>query len=168
MNLKKLTKTERFLESALNYKNAYVEVGHFSESGEHPEAEMSYVDLMKLHHTGVPEFNIPSRPVLDILESEMDFEVRERDFIKQIKRIKDSKLNDKKVANILQKIGKEIAEREADIFGSSKLADNSNPRRDKRGALKVNSPLIDENYLIDAISYRDSITKKIKRLVDAE
>lgn len=162
MNEGRETKTEKALKALLKSNGEYVEIGHFSESGLHPEAEISYVDLMKYHSAGDPSKNIPSRPVLEILRNSLLSVTKNIAINMALKSFRKSGFDLMACEIALRKIGKIIGEEEVDIFGSNRLIGNAKRTQATKGE---NAPLVDTQALVKEVSYRDSITRKIHKVL---
>ena len=163
MNNGKETKLEKALKNLLKSNGAFVEIGHFSESGFHPEADITFVDLMKYHSAGDPSKNMPSRPVLEILLNSMPRATSHAEIKKALKNYKTMGFSRKALKITLQRIGESIGEDEVDIFGSRRLRSNSkNTQRMKGGE---DTPLVDTQALVEEVAYKDSITKTIHKIL---
>lgn len=137
--------------------NESVSVGHFAESGEHSSG-MSYPELMKLHHTGVPSQGIPARPVLTILFQNNLHLINQPVVQKAIKAYMKSDLSEKAQAKMLRAIGRHLAQKEVELFGSTPpLTENAQSTRDMKG---FDAPLVETGELMEATSYKDSVTKR--------
>jgi hypothetical protein len=134
-----------------------VEVGHFQEQGNHSTAGISYVEMMKKHHTGY-EFDghrVPSRMIRDVFGHTIGGDMKGV--------IKSHFMQWGKVPNthgsrmlLLTGIGKDMREREKSIFGvpSSKIISNSPVTEAIKGH---NSPLVDSGELMEATAYKTSL-----------
>lgn len=158
----KETKTEKALKALLKSNGAYVEIGHFSESGMHPEADITFVDLMKYHSAGDPSKLIPSRPVLEILKNSLLQVTKNIHIGNALKRFKEQGFEHKALGHTLRSIGLAIGEEEVDIFGSRRLIGNSERVKAIKGE---DAPLVDTQALVEEVSYRDSISKTIHKVL---
>jgi len=163
MNLKLKRRKGPFLRKLKAIKkldSQKVEVGHFK--GEvHSTADMSYVELMQIHHVGRPG-SFPPRPVLDVLK------FRNRDLLGQgeIKRAMkkwvrgDMKPEDTK--ELLNTYGRYLRNSEKAIFGKPlALSANAPSTVIKKGGR--NTPLVDTSELKDNVGFRTSLNKAIKK-----
>ncbi len=162
----KKTKTEMMLHNLLKANGGSVSVGHFEESGKHPDADMSYPDLMKLHHfgghaSGITNSEVPARPVLEILQDSMPTPTKDKSIIKAIKGAKKGSFTREAVKGMLDEIGFIIGSEEKSIFGSDRLVGNSAFTIRLKGG---DSPLIDAGSLVNHIAYKNSYDKQIKYL----
>lgn len=125
-----------------------VESGYFKEQPDHPEANMSYAQLMTIHEYGFG--NIPDRPVREITMVNMKGEVG-----KILKR-NLFKLSEEKLLDV---IGKNTTQFAKSIFGESPpLTANSPDTIDSKG---FDAPLVYSGSLAASWSYRVSINGKI-------
>ncbi len=154
-NKGKKTKTELRLENLLKLRGEKVEVGHFPESGLHYSG-MTFPELMKLHATGVPSRNIPSRDVLEILFSNHYDLTKHPDIKKQLSRLIHNAENPRVVVEFLDEVGRILLEEEVDIFGSNQLAPNKAWVADSKP--DGNTPLVDTQELVSETSYKNSMT----------
>lgn len=153
---KKKSKTEQKLENLLKLHDEYVEVGHFKDSGMHYSG-MTYPELMILHHYGVPEKNIPPRPVLDILRANFHKPLSHPEVKKAFEKLSSTMCTKNDLITFLESVGEAIRDEEVDIFGSSRLTSNS--RAVAASKPDGNTPLVDTQDLVKETSYKDSITK---------
>ena len=149
---------DKKIKALKKFDKAKVEVGHFASQGNHSEINESYVDIMKLHHTGgsVGGIPIPERPVL----THLDFESRE--FLSS-KSVKNSLKNGVVLGDLnstLNFIGLSLRDKEKDIFGDpTKLQPNADATVIRKHG--VDSPLVDTGELRDKVAYRLSTNKTI-------
>lgn len=150
-NLEKLIKKIKKLEQA------NVESGYFPEQGDHPYAEMSYVDLAYIHSKG--EGNFPPRdvrfPTYLNLQNSITFKTSVH------KDLKNHLYKDLKLDTVLTNIGVEVTNLAKSFFGipSSFLPMNSSEWAEIKGA---NTPLVFEGYLMDAWSFKTSELPNIR------
>ncbi len=160
MNPLPKSKTEKKLENLLRANDEKVSVGHFAESGTHYSG-FTFPELMMLHHNGTN--HIPARPVLEILFNNQPRILNNPAVRKAVKQYTDSKMTKKDLTTMLQTIGQVIGEEEVDIFGSRLLAPNAK----STAAAKPdgNVPLVDTQDLVNETSYKDSVTKKRRKVI---
>lgn len=135
-----------------------VEVGHFQEQGNHSQTGISYVNMMKMHHTGY-EFDgktVPSRMVLTVLGISIGGNLKGV--------IKSHFLKWGKVPNtfnsrmlLLNGIGKDLREAEKSIFGIPSQFIPMNAPMTVRFKEGRNTPLVDSGELRDATAYKTSL-----------
>jgi len=162
INEGKETKTEKILKGLLKNNGESVKIGHFSDSGIHPDSNISFVDLMKYHSAGDPSKNIPSRPVLEILVTSMLKVTAHKQVANALRRFKVNGFDKKALEIMLKDIGEAIGEEEVNIFGSHRLAANAQRTKDIKGS---ETPLVDTQDLVREVSYKDSITKKPHKIL---
>lgn len=159
---KQLKELERRLKKL---QRASATVGWFAQSGAHPTADMSYVDLAKLHASGVPSKNIPVRDPLYLAYKKFNIKnsVLKKDLALYLSGLNRApKISHKKVlTNWAEEFGNSVK----DIFGDEsqlepnaeytqkiKLAEGKDPR----------APLVFDGHLRDAITFRiDNAYSKI-------
>lgn len=125
-----------------------VESGYFKEQPDHPEANMSYAQLMTIHEYGYD--GNEERPVRDITMANMKGEVGK--ILKQ----NLFKLSEEQLLDV---IGKNTTRFAKSVFGdTSLLASNSAYTIDLKG---FDAPLVDSGLLANNWSYRVSINGKI-------
>lgn len=144
--------------SSIQTENAYI--GHFQEQGLHSQADMTYPELMKLHHNGGDMgavYNVPPRPLLDYL-FQANANLDDSRVTEAINIWLKSPFNKKDHKKLLNTIGKIIAEKERDMFGQSPpLAPNSDWKL-------TNEPLVDTGELRDNVAYMNTMDGKIKKI----
>lgn len=127
-------------------------VGYFSDQPEHTTAKMTYANLMAIHEFGVPEENIPARPVMQLTQNYGNLSQEDIDAIrKAFKGFFSEKVPYNKVGTYLNNVGMYYQAKGKSFFGSTMLTPT------KRG----NDPLIDTSELRDNFSYRTTITYKV-------
>jgi len=132
-------------------------VGHFESQGVHSSG-LSYVDLMRIHHTGgnpSGQVPLPPRPVLDLLVFNNE-RLEDPKFKLAFERWKKRTYGESSNAILLEDIGKILRDKEKAIFGSNKLAPNKVPPKD------VNNPLIDSGELRNKTALKTSINNIVK------
>ena len=67
--VKKGNELEKRIKNLLKANGEDVKVGHFKSQGTHQSSGMTYVNLMMMHHTGVPSKNIPARKILTVVKA---------------------------------------------------------------------------------------------------
>lgn len=148
--VKKGKQTEKLLKK-LNLKSS-VQVGHFQDQGQH-YSEMSYPELMKLHHvgTGTGPGEIPARPILDILDFRVAQNKRKAFFgVKTVFKEADYKYS---VRKYLLKVGERLRKMERAIFGDTAALAGNKPKTISMKQGK-NTPLIDTGDLKSKIEVR--------------
>lgn len=154
-------KLEKLTKAFHDLNGEFVEVGHFKEQGQHSDTDLTYAELMAIHHNPVGNgLNWPPRPVLDILF----FKNKNLDSpeIKAILgRFRKKEPTPVNIAWLLKEIGQALGKKEKAIFGSGFLAPNSPITIAKKGR---NSPLIDTGELRSKVAYRTSKDKNIKEV----
>lgn len=146
-----------------------VEIGHFDEQGTHSNAGMGYVDLMRLHHRAHQArmengatVNVPARPILDVAGARV--KSVDGKFSIQSGLLAWGKLPITPMSNekLLQDIGRGISNIEKDVFGvpSARIPMNSEYTVSLKGA---NTPMVDSTELVNAVSFKTSITKTLKQ-----
>lgn len=136
-----------------------VEVGHFEEQGRHPSGK-TYVELMRFHHTGDGDL-IPPRPVITILENFVAEGVLSGAMVESwlIKWTRGRLTTE----NLLKRIGRVLGQAEQEIFGdTSRLTPNSPKTQILKGGR--NTPLVDTGDLREAVSYKTSISGKVRNV----
>ena len=149
---------DKKIKALKKFDKAKVEVGHFAAQGNHSEINESYVDLMKLHHTGgsVGGIPIPERPVM----THLDFESREFLNSKQVENSLKSGVVFGDLNATLRFIGLRLREKEKNIFGdTSKLQPNADATIARKHG--VDSPLVETGELRDKVAYKLSTSKAI-------
>lgn len=133
-----------------NLTENQVESGYFQEQGEHPYAEMSYVELALIHARG--EGNFPDRDVRDPTKFEMESSTTINMFGKTLS---DYLHNRIPLSQMLNRFGWKISDIAVSKFGipSQYLQMNSQQWADLKGA---NSPLVNEGYLMDAWAWKNT------------
>jgi hypothetical protein len=137
--------------------NESVEVGHFKEQGTHPSG-FTYAQLMALHHNGGNPSGsapIPPRPVLDLLFFK-NSNLSDPKFAAAFKAWRGRTLSESSNGILLAQIGIILRKKEKAIFGSSALAPNAVPPKDR------NDPLVDTGELRSKVAYKTSINKQVK------
>lgn len=134
-----------------------VEVGHFKKQGRHPSG-FTYAELMAIHHNGSNPSgttSVPPRPVLDLLffrNQKLTDPIFKQAFKEWKNRALSMRSNDK----LLEELGRILRDKEKEIFGSSALAPNAVPPKDR------NEPLVASGELRSKVAYRASTNKQIK------
>lgn len=131
-----------------------VEAGWFSESGQHPTADMSFVDLASIYEFGFP----PSRkrqPLMYI----------EREFRKHMDKGIQEKLSgyikgEVKLEDLLDCIGDDLNETAYDVIGSNP------PLKKFRNSNNPDTPLVDTGALADAFSWKTTAGDSLKSQED--
>ena len=152
-------KLKKNLQELMKLHKQKVEVGHFQEQGNHSEAGISYVALMKKHHTGY-EFDgnsVPARPIRDVLGFKLmgnSYKATIKKYFMDWGRVPNT-FNSRML--LLNGIGKDMRETEKDIFGthSSKIPANA----ELTIALKDgrDTPMVDSGELREATAYKTSL-----------
>ena len=148
---------DKKIKELKKFDKATVEVGHFAAQGNHSKINDSYVDIMKLHHTGgsVGGIPIPERPVM----THLDFEAREFLSSPQVERLLKAGVLTGELDMTLNLIGENLKDRERRIFGDvSKLRPNADTTAINKGR---NEPLVDTGELRDKVAHRVSTNKVI-------
>ena len=135
----------------------FVEVGHFKEQGTHYSG-FSYPKLMEIHHNGgntAGSSPLPPRPVLDILFFR-NRNLTDMMFKRAFKAWGGRTLGTRSNGILLEDLGKVLQDKERKIFGSSDLAPNAVPPKNR------NEPLVATGDLRSKVAYRTSTSRKIK------
>lgn len=134
-----------------------VETGVFIEQGEHPNAEMSYVDLARMHEEGDGDF--PPRTVRPLILNTM----KEKPFVNKAgDNLKKYLLGDYDINYALNRVGQDMSQ-----IGKSFFGNVSNPWMTSNAPSTIllkggnNTPLVDQGYLRDAWAYKTSISDYI-------
>lgn len=144
-NLAKLVKK---LQSVHNQR---VQTGYFKEQGEHPTAEMTYAELMRIHEYG--DGNFPARPVFKNLRFDIRNEIKPH-LIKQLRMFVKNPTYTRE--HLFDSVGKWVADKAFDIFGNrggNYLTVTYNP-----------SPLIDTGSLESNFAYKVSFIGRVVTL----
>ena len=161
----RVVKTGNSIDKAIRHlqqANNKVEIGVFGEQGQHPTANMTYVELLR-YHASPDDPNTPTRDVIFTLSQALHTsKLKHPEIQKAIMRWASqpfSKQSDKKLLN---DIGKVIRDWGKDyIFGNPNvLADNSPATiamKDGR-----NEPLVDDGHLRNAFAFKTSLEKVIR------
>lgn len=141
---------DKLVKKIESLKNQEVKSGYFKEQGDHPEAEMSYVDLAWMHAKGDGEFperdvRIPTTLEMKGVSTSNFFAKATRDFL----------FKDITISETLDKIGWKISSIAVSYFGipSQYLPMNSAWWAKVKGG---NTPLVNEGYLMDAWAWKNS------------
>lgn len=147
-------KLPNILKSLRGLNNAKVEVGHFAVQGFH-HSGFTYPELMAIHHRGSnPDGSSPvvPRPLLDILWAKYRH-LNDRGLKAAFTRFNKRPPSGASNKKLLDDIGKRIAKLEKGMFGDpSSLPVTNNP-----------SPLVQIGDLKNAVSYRDSKNKALRK-----
>lgn len=149
-NLEKLIKRMEALE------NETVETGVFIEQGEHPNAQMSYVELAVMHEQGDGYF--PPRTVRPLIMNTM----KEQPFLRDVaKNISGYLFRDVNLNYTLGYIGQKMSFIGKNFFGEINM-----PWMSSNAAYTIqdkgfNAPLVDEGHLRDAWAYKTSVSDYI-------
>lgn len=127
-----------------------VEVGHFAEQGMHPTAEMSYVDLMRFHASGRTYVVRDPIAVLKWMVKRIPVDIYGNHLREFFKNPSDKR----SLTAIFDSIGRFLSDKEKSIFG--------NPSYLKTTSFNLD-PLVDTGALVDAVSYKNSIDKRLKK-----
>jgi len=154
---RKTRNLEKLVEKMERLSKESVETGVFIQQGEHPKAEMSFVDLARMHEEG--DGNFPPRTVRPLILNEM----KEQRFMNRLtKHLNSYLLGDNSINYALGYIGQDMAKMGRDFFGEVSnpwmTSNASETIMDKGGR---NTPLVDEGYLRDAWAYKTSISDYI-------
>ena len=128
-----------------------MQTGYFREQGEHPTAEMTYAELMRIHEYG--DGNFPARPVFKNLRFDIQHELRPS-LIKQLNMFIKTPAYTRE--SLFDSVGKWVADKAYDIFGNrggSYLTVTYNQ-----------SPLIDTGALESNFAYKVSFVGKVVTL----
>lgn len=151
-NIESLVKRVRELSSAK------VESGYFKENGEHPTADMSYASLMSIHAFGL--YGLPERDIHNISVrhyKSMPKNSLWKDLSLFIKDQKDSE-------DVLNTLGMTFSEVATGLFGNSSILGANSPETvEQKG---FNAPLIEDGFLKNNWSWRNSIDGFIKNTLD--
>ena len=144
---------EKLIQKMEALTNEYVETGVFIEQGQHPYAEMSYVELARMHEEGDGDF--PPRTVRPLVLNAMDNE----QFMSVVsKALTKHFLGNDSANQALSSIGFTMREIGYNFFGKTDMKDMfpNHPEtiRDKG----FNAPLVDEGYLRDAWAFKTSMS----------
>lgn len=134
-----------------------VKVGHFKSQGTHPSG-FTYAELMAIHHNGgnpSGKAPLPPRPVLDLLFFK-NAKLTDPKIKMAIKSWGNRPLSTSSNDKLLEDIGRILRDKEKAIFGSSSLAPNAVPPKDR------NSPLVDTGDLKSKTAYMVSTNKIVQ------
>jgi len=148
--IRKTRNIEKFIKRIQKLAKSEVESGYFSEQGDHPEAEMSYVDLAYMHSKG--EGNFPPRDV----RLPTIFALDDSSYKPFINKELTSYLYKKQSLNqTLNDFGISVTSIAKNLFGvpSVHLPSNSPDWIDLKDG---DTPLVFEGHLKDAWSYNTS------------
>jgi hypothetical protein len=161
---KKSNKLDEMVKQLMLIHNKKVEVGHFAEQGVHSKTGLSYIEMMKLHHTGyqISAFQfVPPRPVLDVL----GFKIRNLKNItlrKIIKNWSKREFNLFSHKKLLEDLGIAIGKIERGIFGNTSLLESNAPLTI---AIKgKDAPLVDTGELKNKVAFKTSIDNTVKEV----
>lgn len=147
---------EKLVEKMERLAKEKVETGVFIEQGEHPTANMTYVELARMHEEGDGDF--PPRTVRNILLNKM----KDRSFVEKAGiEVCKHLLGDYSDSYALSKVGEIMSSMGKSFFGKVSYPDmptNSPYTIAEKG---FNAPLVDEGYLRDAWAYKTSISDYI-------
>lgn len=157
VSLKRKTRNlEQLIKKMEKLSEEKVETGVFAEQGEHPTAEMSYVDLAIMHEQGDGDF--PPRTVRNLTLNSM----KNREFLNKVSvNLESYLLKDGSLNYSLGRIGQSMSHIGRSFFGSINPPDmmpNEPNWADEKGK---NAPLVDQGYLQDAWAYRTSVNDYI-------
>ncbi len=143
--------------------NKNVSIGHFAEQGIHPGSEITYVELMQLHHTGNRANRIPVRDILGILfRHNTELVKKDRVIRKAINAFMMSQMTDADADILLDAVGKRMAKKEKDIFGKTPpLAPNSKLTQSLKGGR--NTPMVDTGELKSKVRYKKSTKNTLEQ-----
>ena len=148
--------TSQILKALAELETSCVEVGHFESQGNHSTAikpdgsPYSYVELMYFHHTGDAGSRPPRQPLTILKHQNRDLGKYNwmRSAVKTS--VKDI-LTKSVIQQSLNKIGRNLAKLEKDIFGDPVLL---------IGTANNPDPLIDTGELRSKVTYKTSIGGK--------
>lgn len=149
--VRKTRNIEKFIKKIQALAKSNVESGYFPEQGDHPEAEMSYVDLAYIHAMGVGNF--PRRDVREPTRLALDSPALKIFFIR--KELNNYFYSTQTLAATLDDFGSYVTDIAKSFFGipSRFMPSNSNEWADFKGD---NTPLVFEGYLMNAWAYKTS------------
>ena len=138
-----------------------VSIGHFKEQGNHSDSGLSYVDLMAISDAGV---NGPPRRVLALLWHQNQ-RLRTSQLVSAMKAWAKDGGSVRATERVLDTYGKTLAKKEMAIFGvAGPMMPANSPKTKKRvGVDGPNSPLVDSGELRDAVRYKTSTGKILKK-----
>lgn len=153
---RKTRNLEKLVEKMERLVKEHVETGVFIEQGEHPNAEMSYVDLARMHEEG--DGNFPPRTVRPLVLHTM----KERPFVDKVgHHLKKYLLADYDINYALNRVGQDMSQIGKSFFGNVSnpwMTSNAPSTIEMKG---FNAPLVEEGYLRDAWAYKTSISDYI-------
>lgn len=140
---------EKVIKHFQNLSKQKIDIGYFSEQGNHSEYDISYASLMKMHEYG--EGDLPSRPVFEIAGARVmsitpitGLSSNIKSLISESGRIS---INSNKIAKSI------ISHMKVDIFGNpSLLKSNSEITQRLKGGR--DEPLVDTGELRGELSFR--------------
>ena len=152
----KVTRKTRNLEKLVDKLEAlskeHVETGVFAEQGEHPTAEMSYVQLAVMHEEG--DGNFPPRTVRPLIMNSM----KEKPFMDKVSEHLNKYLfRDVSLNYALGYIGQDMAMIGKSFFG---VIDNPWMKGNDPKTIELkgkNTPLVDEGFFKDTWAYKTSV-----------
>lgn len=142
--------SDKLLAQISELSKNQVEVGHFAIQGQHPTAEMSYVDLMKFHASGRTYVVRDPIAVLKWMTKRIPTQV----YGGLLRQFFSNPSDKKSLVSLFDSIGKYLSDKEKSIFG--------NPAYLQATSLNLD-PLVDTGALVDAVSYRNTIDKRLKQ-----
>lgn len=158
LKVKRETKNfEKWISKIAQLKKASVESGYFPQQGDHPTADMSYVELAELHAKGAGD--LPKRDIRPAVTHNMKFGSSfSRSNKHMLVRYLIGKLS---IDNYLSSVGHKISDSAQSYFGipSGHNPSNSEYWADFKGA---DTPLVFDGYLRDAWSYKTSTSPSIR------
>lgn len=157
VSIKRKTRNlEALIKKIQKLSTVNIESGYFQEQGQHPYAELSYVELAWMHARG--EGNLPAR---DVRLPTM-FGMENPSFYNPIhKDLREYFYKNKKINSVLTDIGVRVTDLAKSFFGvpSQFLPANSSEWAEIKGA---NTPLVFEGHLMDAWSFKTSELPSIR------
>lgn len=154
---RKTNNLEKLIEKLEKINKQGVETGVFASQGEHPNADMTYVDLARMHEEG--DGNFPPRTVRPILAHN----IKEQPFLNKVTVALNKYLYSDLSANyFLSKVGEQLSSMGKSYFGvvhPSYMPSNSYITIDYKDG--DNTPLVEEGYLKDAWAYKTSLSGQV-------
>jgi hypothetical protein len=158
---KKGNKLQKIRKAMHHLNGQSTQVGHFEEQGDHSTAEMPYTDLMRMHHFGVG--GLKPRQVLTLLVFR-NRKLQDPKFSSAMKTWGDGPYTIQNNNKLLDTFGQILAREEKSIFGkASPLMPPSAPFKEV-GVMGPTAPLVDTGELKEAVRYKTSTNKNLKKV----
>ena len=151
---------EKVLKHFQTLNNLKIDVGYFSDSGQHSTAEMSYSELMAFHEGGgVNQYghSVPARPLM----SEAVFELEESGKKVMMSEYKNLFGQVGRINFNADALGDKMVVLSRELFGDTYLFEDNAPSTiAKKGK---NSPLEDTGELRDNLGYKTTENRSVRK-----